>query len=163
MREKGLINIVSGFLILCFSLLMFWECTKTKHVLWPTSVLLVILIFSIILIMQGLLNLRRYKRKIKKDEVLQNYEEEKIKWSKFILMVGIHFFYYISLHWLGFIVTTPIYIFIVMLVLGERNKKKITIISLFASLFFIFLFIYLLEISPPRGISFMRNLNSFFY
>jgi hypothetical protein len=155
LQKTGLSDFMSGLLIMCFSLLMLWECSHTKHVLWPVFVLCIILICSIILIKQSNVNLKNFH--ISKVEKIN--ETEKKNWLRFFSMVILHFGYYIAFHWIGFLISTPIFLALAMFFLGGRNKIKVVFLSFSTSLFFIFLFNYLLGVYLPKGILITKYLS----
>ena len=153
---------VSGFLLMIFSLLMLRESLHQKHVLWPRIALSVILISSLILICGGFMKSAINRNTVVKADGGVNGTEKK-KWLRVTSMAGLHFLYYIALHWVGFIIATPIFICGAMAILGEKNKIRITVVSFLTSVFFIVTFIYILRISPPKGVFLMRNISSLFY
>jgi len=159
-RKKELIDIVAGIIIILFCLLMFWGLTFIPYytgvnlpaILWPRSMLGLLIIFAFMLILGGLRNfylLSISKTKIGFESVQNNKNISNI--GRLIKIILLIFIYDAVIYLLGFCLSTPIFISLFMWLLGERNKKLIVLTALAIDLLFIILFGRIVGSPLPRG------------
>lgn len=152
-KRKFNYNYLSVGLIYLLSLSFLLSIPSIKEAesrLTPT----VICIFAILL--STILLVKTYLKHGKNEEV-QDFSGSKMAFVlAFSLLV-----YIVSIVYLGFYISTPIFLFVTMLILGQKNKKLMLIISGSMVVVVYFFFDVLLKMQIPEGILISAILDRF--
>lgn len=147
MTTSKLENIISCLFIYIISIFFFLSSSNFSYdsAVFPKVIALILTVLNTILLFQTF---------IKREKVKQKEEGERILPTKTIFTVIFTITYVLLINIGGFILLTPIYIFIISLELGYRNKT-ISIIVALATTFTIYLvFKVVLGVQVPNGFLF---------
>jgi len=166
-------DIIFSFFLLCFCILMFFGVKMVPNylnrnlptILWPSIVLIFLFTFSLFLLMKSLFEYYQKIFKYKKNEKINlksNIFDFKffIRNSRVFLLA---FLFCIMCYFFGSVFSIPLFIFMYMRFLGEKNITKVIIISFLADVFFIFLFGVIVGSPLPKGVGFFKNISELFY
>ena len=172
MKKRAYSDIVWGAIFFACTLFMFWESTHTRsgygwsqysNVFWPRIILSALFLLSFILTFRGICKLKITKT----NEALPNESstdfDADIVWGKMIGVGIVYVGYIFLLPWLGFVLTTPFFIILIMKILGENKSVRIISVALITSTTFVLLFGKIIGIDLPRGISFLKKLSRLIY
>jgi hypothetical protein len=71
--------------------------------------------------------------------------------------------YAFAINYLGFVVSTSLFVITNMYIMGLKNKKNLVIISVFIVAMLVIIFPILLRVPLPRGISIFNDISRIFY
>lgn len=71
--------------------------------------------------------------------------------------------YTFSINFLGFVVSTALFVITNMYIMGLKNKKNLLIVSIFIVAVLVIIFPVLLRVPLPRGIGIFNDINRIFY
>jgi len=125
--------------------------------LWPKFLFSLAVIFSLLLIVQFFI---RYKIIINNKI---NKEKEVINYGKMGLCIALIIGYFIVQSYLGFILTTTLFVFLGMLVAGYENKRILVLYPLGFTVFVTLVFVKLLALPLPRGVSYFEDFSYLLY
>jgi len=158
-----IVGIVLFFLSLLFMLTMHnfvyggFE-TKIGSLFFPKFVIFIILILSTILVSIAFLKARKKNFAMtSKSKEQKLYEEMSISEESplnILLYTMLLFSYILLLYFFGFLLSTPLIIFFVMLILRGHNFKIIFSVSILVSFVIYYLCYYLMRIMLPAGVIF---------
>jgi hypothetical protein len=85
--------------------------------------------------------------------------------NRSLLIFGgvIAFLYIFTVHYIGFIITTPVFMAVYMYVTGYRNKVMLVAAPLLAIVVFLLLFVVATYIPLPRGMGIFQELSQLLY
>lgn len=134
---------------------------------WPKSILIFIIVLSLVHI---IVTYRNSKKELVIEESKENKEEEEeITYNRtfgldnrLVSFIGI-FLYLVGLQLMGFVPSTLVFLIVIPLIIGFKNKKIVIIYALVTLALIILIFPKLLSVSLPKGIGIFRNFNSLFY
>lgn len=134
---------------------------------WPKSILIFIIVLSLVHI---IVTYRNSKKDLVIEESKENKEEEEeITYNRtfgldnrLVSFIGI-FLYLVGLQLMGFVPSTLVFLIVMPLIIGFKNKKIVIIYALVTLALIILIFPKLLSVSLPKGIGIFRNFNSLFY
>jgi len=147
MMTSKLENIISCLFIYIVSIFFFLSSSNFSYdsAVFPKVIALILTVLNTILLFQTF---------IKREKVKQKEERERILPKKTIFTIILTIAYVLLINIGGFILLTPIYIFIISSELGYRNKT-ISIIVALATTFTIYLvFKVVLGVPVPNGFLF---------
>lgn len=155
-------NIIISIAIITLSVFLFYdtfsipveESNEIGPTLWPRILLTVLFIFGITLLIQSLYHLKKESG---------SDEENQVDPFKFWSFLTIIILYIPALIYLGFIIATPIFIFIMTSLAGMRKILLLILTPLIGTAVVTFIFPVLLQISMPRGVGVMREVSYLFY
>jgi|SRR5699024_1001341 len=153
-----MVHRIAAVLIIVFSLTLIFtgkDIDKTSEVIspafWPITLLLIMLVLGVFLLFI-------------KDTKTENREESKNNniqlFYSTILFLAL---YVILMYYLGFILSTFLFLLINTINLGMKFIPNSLITSIITTAVFIGIFPHLLSIPLPRGIGFFRELSKFFF
>jgi putative tricarboxylic transport membrane protein len=118
---------------------------------WPR-----ILLWSILLISSLMLVIALHSRPVKGDR----NNADRWKYPKTLILVFLACFgYFLLLDVIGFVLSTLLYLGIMLVILGVQNKAKITIYPVIAVAIYWFLFVQILKVPLPRGVGIFREIS----
>ena len=136
---------------------------------WPKSILIFIIVLSLVHIIVTYRNSKKELVIEESKESKENKEEEEITYNRtfgldnrLVSFIGI-FLYLVGLQLMGFVPSTLVFLIVIPLIIGFKNKKIVIIYALFTLALIILIFPKLLSVSLPKGIGIFRNFNSLFY
>ena len=146
-------NVVMGIVTSLFSIVFFYITFTFTHTsaygyenfantFWPRIILGLLLIVSILKIVTGLLESKRQKNSETKKRVNRFY---------LITMVVLVFIYMFIINYMGFVISTLLFLIIALYVLGMKNKIVLILAPLGITISVIILFVGLLYIPFPKG------------
>ena len=118
---------------------------------WPR-----ILLWSILLISTLMLVIALRSRPVKKEGASTG----PWKYPKTLILVFLACFgYFLLLDVVGFMLCTLLYLGVMLIILGIKNKAQIIIYPVFAVAIYWFLFVQILKVPLPRGIGIFREIS----
>lgn len=99
----------------------------------------------------------------KKKRALQAAMGEEANRNLLIFGGFISFFYIIIVYYIGFMITTPVFMAIYMYVTGYRNKVMLVVAPILAIVVFLLLFVVATYIPLPRGIGIFKEISLLVY
>jgi hypothetical protein len=133
--------------------------TEVGSLIFPQFTIASILFLSLILAIFGYLRTTKKfssRFKSKEDEFRRGTTDavEKMNRSRIILYVFLLFGYFLMLYFLGFLISTPVILFLAMLLLGGQNFKVMIPLSIVTPLVIYYSAYYLMGVMLPAGIFF---------
>jgi uncharacterized membrane protein len=126
---------------------------------WPVSILVFTVVLCVILLVQQF-------RKLKVTEWDEEAEEQELaKYTDFrlISLMVLTVIYVVALQYIGFILSTPIYLIIFCYLIGITKVIKNVGTSLGFTAILVFVFGKFLYVPLPRGLGILREFSFFFY
>ena len=99
----------------------------------------------------------------KKQKALQEAMGEEANRNLLIFGGVIAFLYIFTVHYIGFVITTPVFMAIYMYVTGYRNKVMLVAAPILAVAVFLLLFVVATYIPLPRGIGIFKEISLLIY
>lgn len=132
--------------------------TEIGSLFFPKFIVFIILILSTILVILGFLKItkKNFATAFKSEEQ-KLYEEMSISEENplnILIYTILLFSYILLLHFFGFLLSTPLMIFSVMLILRGHNYKILFSFSILVSFVIYYLCYYLMRIMLPTGVIF---------
>lgn len=144
------------------------KITNKSFIIGPRSWPYILLTLMIILAFIGLVRSYIFTKKTK--EVEGKVEEGKnipkrtiYKLSLPMVSLGLVILYVTLLNWIGFIVSSTLFLYGITLLLGQRKHLSAIIFAVITTAIFVFLFSILLSNPLPRGIGVFRQFSLLFY
>ena len=155
-------NIGISIVIILLSVFLFYdtfsiEAAASEEIgptMWPRILLVSLFIFGFILLIQSLYRLKNESAEKSGDRF------DAVKFWGFLILIIL---YIPALTYIGFIIATPIWIFMLAFTAGMRKVLPLILTPLIGTAVVTFLFPVLLRISMPRGVGIMREVSYFFY
>ena len=135
---------------------------------WPGLVLIILFVCSSIEMVR-LLRQSKTEREAKaaanekKKRALQEAMGEADNRNLLIFGGFIAFFYIIVVHYVGFLITTPVFMALYMYVTGYRKRVMLVAAPLLAIAIFLLLFVVATYIPLPRGIGIFKDISLLVY
>jgi hypothetical protein len=155
--------IMSG-IIFSTSLFLYHEAGQFRQIkaidqvgpdFWPRIILLLLVFLSFLAFLSDILK----KPAEKRDAIFLKAIEIKRLGITLVLI----FIYIIMLYYIGFVVSTPIFIFIFMIILGEKRKWLIFITSILLTAAVVMVFSKFFLLAIPRGFGAFRSFSLLFH
>jgi putative tricarboxylic transport membrane protein len=121
----------------------------------PKLVAIAILILSILYLINSIKQLKSPKAEAAVEENTEVAEKKKVSPLSVLATVGLLFLYIALLPYIGFLITTAIYLFAQMYLLAEKKQRKIwlfLVVSIITSVFVYFIFKSVFYLQLPAGI-----------
>lgn len=137
------VNVWIGLFLIILSTLAFIEAksfTNQNAMTWPCAVLIVLIILSVVLLIQGI------------RATLAHADTNLIPMSKFAGALGAFIYmvlYTAVMNWTGYFVSTAIFLPIGMAALGQRNWKVIVGVTIGLNVFIYYMFVVQLALRMP--------------
>lgn len=128
---------------------------------WPRAVLVVLMIAA-------LLNLFLLYRRFQRSEAslgdsmsgLGSFDvSESQKETLLVLVISALFFF--SLEYLGFLIASPIFLFVFAYTIGYRDIGKLTVFSIVTAMLIFFMFRNVMSIALPYGVGVFREISTY--
>ena len=132
---------------------------------WPILILSAAVILSAVLLISSLVGYLKAKRQSSGEPPLSPEAAEalKIRRKKIVLSVLLLLLYIVVMPWIGFGLSTLIYIPAFILVLGERRKLVLILSPLLVTVFVILIFSRFIAIPFPKGVGIFAAFSRLFY
>jgi putative tricarboxylic transport membrane protein len=161
-------DLIFSLIILLGSVLLYWVTGTFSKVtvlqgaqmgptFWPRFIL------GSIILLSGIVSAGTIRRIIKEkvwSEALMTLDRGKIR---FFAAIALCVSYLILLPVLGFILTTPVFMIVFMLLLGEKSKGWILSVSIAMTAVIVILFTKAMYVPLPRGAWLFREFSLLFY
>jgi putative tricarboxylic transport membrane protein len=167
-------EIIANVVLLAFFIFMLMNSFKLHEIrrfgemgsgFWPILALSAATLFSIILLIS---NLRKYQR-----EKQQSTEEASIspeakldlknRRKKFVLSVICLLGYILIMPWIGFVLSTLVYVFAFILALGERRKFVLALSPFLVTALTVIVFARFIKMPLPRGVDIFAAFSRLIY
>lgn len=119
--------------------------------LFPTYITYLFIFFSIIYFILSLLNLRKMRQTLKRNEHVPEIIASDAT-SSSLIYLGILLAYYLIFERLGFVISTPFIMAIVTVAMGHRNLKFLFPAYVLFTLIIYFVTLEVLKIQLPQGV-----------
>ena len=131
---------------------------------WPAGLMIIMLVLSIVLFIKTFSKKgNQVKTANEEAEDLANEEEKLVYPKKFFYLLGALIGYTLLLEYVGFIIDTVVFIFVLSLIFGIKNWTRGLLTGLFATAGAVVLFPILLNTPFPRGVGIFSTLSLLFY
>lgn len=138
---------------------------------WPKTILLLMFIMGVILFIRSLRERAKASREKevdkniieKSEEVEEEFAAEIVHKTKFLHVLAVLIVATLLMSYLGYIVTTILFIIAIAFVIGVRKWLPVIITSVIGTAVATYLFGVLLNIALPKGIGIFRSLSEIFY
>ncbi len=137
---------------------------------WPTTILLFMLIMGIILFIRTLLEKGRASNEKKADDILaqsedieKEFEAVEVYKSKYMLVIGVLFVSLLAMSYLGFIITAPLMLIAIAIIIGIKRWVPIILASLIGTACLTYIFPIVLSVTLPRGVGIFKSFTEMFY
>ena len=171
MKRDG---IIANVVIIAFFILMLIHSFKLHGIrrfgemgsgFWPILILSTATLLSIILLISTLI---KYLNEKEKTSVGVSISQEalvdlKNRRKKFVLSVVLLFIYVVVMPWIGFILSTLIYILAFILALEERRKYVLAISPVLVTALIVIIFTKFIVIPFPRGVGIFAAFSRLIY
>lgn len=126
---------------------------------WPKMILVVIGVIAFILCSQNLIAFCQLWMRSGRKETGQGYTSQKATFDrqKFVLITGLVALYFIGLQTIGFLISTFVFLFLGMCLVGYSNRVVRVIYPLIFTLLLGLIFTEALSLPLPRGIGFFET------
>lgn len=150
--KKKYIDIISGVVLMLFSLWGWYETSTWKESAAAAGVSVKTYpraVFAFIFICGAIIFVRTLIKMMKKDEGVQALLNKvtEMHLVKVAVVVALMIIYIIALKAVGFLLTTPVFLFVSMWFFGERNWKKVAIISIAGTLVLYLFFVEFMNVN----------------
>ncbi len=129
---------------------------------WPKTVLVVIALTSLPILYQSIRKLISVKNS-PEIQLEENIPKEKVNVKRIILMASVTIAYLLGFRIIGFLIATIIFLVMSIWLLGVRKKKVLVLFPVLFTTGITLLFVKLLSLPLPRGVSIFREISLFFY
>lgn len=131
---------------------------------WPILTLSVATILSLALLFSNFKKYRDEKRKLLPEPANKFPVPKELGGKKkFILSVISLFIYILIMPWIGFIFSTLIFVFLIILALEEKRKFVLTLSPFLVTALIVLIFAKFIGMPLPRGVDFFAIFSRFFY
>jgi putative tricarboxylic transport membrane protein len=159
-------ELVFSVLIVLASAVLFWVAqsfegsrvyARLGPEFWPTIVLAALMVLGVIV---SVAKARKITREKAWGEKLLTVDRDKLR---FFSAVGLIVAYLILIKILGFILTTPPFMVLFMILLGEKSKGWMSSVSIGMTAIIVILFTKAMYVPLPRGVWLFRDFSLLFY
>ena len=150
--KKKYIDFISGAVLMLFALWGIYETSTWRDSTATTGISVKTYpqaVFALIFTMGAIIFIRTIIKCMKKDEGVQALLNKvtEMHLVKVAVVVALMVIYIIALKNIGFVITTPIFLFISMLFFGERNLIRTAIISIIGTLVLYLFFVEFMNVN----------------
>jgi len=167
-------EIIANFVIIAFFIFMLIHSLKLHQIrrfgevgsgFWPILILSTASLLSIILLVSTLI---KYLNEKKKTSVEVSVSKEalvdrKSRRKKFVLSVILLFIYVVIMPWIGFVLSTLIYLLAFIIALEERRKYVLAISPILVTALIVIIFTKFIVIPFPRGVGIFAAFSRLIY
>jgi hypothetical protein len=131
---------------------------------WPAALMFIMLVLSIVLLIKTFSSKRiEMKTANEQAEDLANDEDALVYPKRFFYLLGALIGYTLLLEYVGFIIDTVVFIFVLSLIFGVKNWTRGLLTGLLATAGAVVLFPILLNTPFPRGVGIFSTFSLLFY
>lgn len=116
---------------------------------WPQFFAIILIILSIGLIVDTFIKPNREQAE---KEVKEEKEEKPVKDRSVLYTIILTLAYLLLMNFIGFLILTPIYVFVLLWSINYRNTPRLIALSISATIVVTFVFQFLLNVPIPQGI-----------
>jgi len=167
-------EIIGNVVIVSFFIFMLANSFKLQEIrrfgemgsgFWPILILSAAVILSAVLLVSSLVGYLKAKRQSSGEPPLSPEAAEalKIRRKKIALSVLLLLLYIVVMPWIGFGLSTLLYVPAFILVLGERRKLVLILSPLLVTVFVILIFSRFIAIPFPKGVGIFAAFSRLFY
>lgn len=157
--DKGELVIPIGLIALSIFLYIntyafkFETYQKASPQMWPRGILVLLVVISILLI--GKLQFARSGGEAGR-------EQSATRWKPFVTGVVGLFLYIFTMFYLGYILSTLLFTFVAMVMLGNRRKAQLVLVPVLITGFVFAIFTHAMFVPLPKGVWLFRDFSLFF-
>ena len=167
-------EIIGNVVIVSFFIFMLVNSFKLQEIrrfgemgsgFWPILILSAAVILSAVLLVSSLVGYLKAKRQSSGEPPLSPEAAEalKIRRKKIALSVLLLLLYIVVMPWIGFGLSTLLYVPAFILVLGERRKLVLILSPVLVTVFVILIFSRFIAIPFPKGVGIFAAFSRLFY
>ncbi len=167
-------EIIGNVVIVSFFIFMLANSLKLQGIrrfgemgsgFWPILILSAAVILSAVLLISSLVGYLKAKRQVSGEPPLsaETAEGLKVRRKKIALSVILLLLYIVVMPWIGFGLSTLLYVPAFILVLGERRKLVLILSPLLVTVFVILIFSRFIAIPFPKGVGMFAAFSRLFY
>jgi len=167
-------EIIGNVVIVCFFIFMLANSVKLQEIkrfgemgsgFWPILILSAAVILSAVLLISSVVRYLKAKRQASGEPPLSPEAAEglKVRRKKIVLSVLLLLLYIFIMPWIGFGLSTLLYVPAFILVLGERRKLVLILSPLLVTVFVILIFSRFIAIPFPKGVGIFAAFSRLFY
>ena len=160
MKKDATTDIIWAVILCCGAIALLLFSYKSQEadiyrsfgdMFWPRALLLILLLLS-----ACMLGIALYSRPVKGN--IDNVD--RWKYPKTLILVFFACFgYFLLMDVIGFVLCTLLYLGVMLVILGIRNKARITIFSVTTVAIFWLVFTQILKVPLPRGAGIFRQIS----
>jgi putative tricarboxylic transport membrane protein len=122
---------------------------------WPILILGIAIFLSILLLISHLITFQKEKKEASGEASIsvEGRIDLKNRRKKFVLSVLCLLGYIITMPWIGFVLSTLVYVFIFILALGERRKFVLALSPFLVTVLTVIVFAKFIAMPLPKGVS----------
>ena len=167
-------EIIGNVVIVSFFIFMLANSFKLQEIrrfgemgsgFWPILILSAAVILSAVLLISSVVRYLKAKRQASGEPPLsaETAEGLKVRRKKIALSVILLLLYIVVMPWIGFGLSTLLYVPAFILVLGERRKLVLILSPLLVTVFVILIFSRFIAIPFPKGVGMFAAFSRLFY
>ncbi|MCM3585963.1 tripartite tricarboxylate transporter TctB family protein [Mesobacillus maritimus] len=131
---------------------------------WPAALMILMLVLSIVLLVKTFLKKGvQVKTANEEAEDLANEDDQLVYPKRFFYLLGALIIYTLLLDYVGFIVDTLVFIFVLSLIFGVKHWSRGLLTGILATAGAVVLFPILLNTPFPRGVGIFSTFSLLFY
>ena len=167
-------EIVANILIISFFIFMLINSFKLHEIrrfgemgsgFWPVLILSTATLLSIILLVSTIIKHLKIKKKASVEATISKEAlvDLKNRRKKFVLSVVLLLIYIIIIPWIGFVLSTLIYVLAFILALEERRKSVLIVSPILVTALIVIIFAKFIVIPFPRGVGIFAAFSRLIY
>ena len=130
---------------------------------WPKIVLVSMGVLSVVILYENIAALRNQRRKKQAAAGEGDAAAAAVDWKRMIFMGVLCVAYYWGLSLMGFVVSTIVFMWLAMMIIGGARKITAIIFPIVFTGLLVAVFVKVLELSLPRGIGIFHELSLLLY
>jgi len=132
---------------------------------WPILILMVAIFLGVILLISNLITFQREKKQASEEVTISPEARIDLKnrKKKFVLSVVCLLGYIIIMPWIGFVLSTLVYVFIFILALGERRRFVLALSPFLVTALTVIVFAKFISMPLPKGVNIFAAFSRLIY
>jgi hypothetical protein len=132
---------------------------------WPILILVVAIFLGILLLISHLITFQREKKQVSEDVLISPEARIDLKnrRKKFLLSVLCLLGYILIMPWVGFVLSTLVYVFIFILALGERRRFVLALSPFLVTALTVIVFAKFISMPLPKGVNIFAAFSRLIY
>jgi hypothetical protein len=132
---------------------------------WPILILMVAIFLGVILLISNLITFQREKKQASEEVTISPEARIDLKnrKKKFVLSVVCLLGYIIIMPWIGFVLSTLVYVFIFILALGERRRFVLALSPFLVTALTVVVFAKFISMPLPKGVNIFAAFSRLIY